>query len=62
MEEAVATLRARAVRRAPVVNARQELVGLVSTDDLIAEVARQVGALATLLQRQPEQEGYRPGR
>lgn len=59
MEEAVATLRARGVRRAPVVNALQELVGLVSTDDLIAEVARQVGTLAKLLQRQPVREGHR---
>lgn len=62
MGKAVATLRARGVRRAPVVNAQGELVGLVSTDDLIGEVARQVGALAGLLQRQPAQEGHQdPG-
>jgi hypothetical protein len=34
------------------------LVGLVSTDDLIAEVAREVGALAGLLRRQPAEEGH----
>jgi CBS domain-containing protein len=56
--EAIATLRARGVRRAPVVDAHGELVGLVSTDDLVGEVARQVGALAGLLQRQPAWEGH----
>ncbi|HEY6926844.1 MAG TPA: CBS domain-containing protein [Steroidobacteraceae bacterium] len=56
LEDAIATLRARGVRRAPVVNDRGELVGFLSTDDLIAEVARQVSTLAKLLQRQPAQE------
>jgi CBS domain-containing protein len=57
LEDAIETLRARGFRRAPVVNARGDLVGFVSTDDLIAEVARQLGTLAGLLQRQSERTG-----
>jgi len=56
LENAIATLRAHGVRRAPVVNARGDLVGFLSTDDLIAEVARQVATLAQLLGQQPAQE------
>jgi len=56
LEDAVETLRESGVRRAPVVNARGDLVGFLSTDDLIAEVARQVSTLARMLQRQPAQE------
>jgi CBS domain-containing protein len=59
LEDAIETMRARGVRRAPVVNPQGDLVGFVSTDDLIAEVARQVSTLASLLQRQPVQEGRR---
>jgi len=56
LEGAIATLRAHGVRRAPVVNARGDLVGFLSTDDLIVEVARQVSTLARLLERQPAEE------
>lgn len=54
LEDAIEKLRAHGFRRAPVVNARGDLVGFVSADDLIAEVARQLGTLAGLLQRQSE--------
>jgi CBS domain-containing protein len=57
IEDAIETMRARGVRRAPVANAQGSLVGFVSTDDLIAEVARQVSTLARLLQRQLALEG-----
>jgi len=57
LEEAIERLRARGIRRAPVVNARGDLVGFLSTDDLIAEMARQVSTLAKTLQRQPAHEG-----
>jgi CBS domain-containing protein len=57
LEDAIETLRARGFRRAPVVNARGELVGFVSSDDLIAEVSRQLSTLAGLLRRQPEAGG-----
>lgn len=56
LADAIETLKAHSVRRAPVVNARGELVGFLSTDDLIAEVARQVTTLARLLERQPAEE------
>lgn len=56
LEEAIERLRAHSVRRAPVVSSRAELVGFLSTDDLIAEVSRQVATLARLLERQPAQE------
>jgi CBS domain-containing protein len=58
LEDAIETLRARGLRRAPVINVRGELVGFVSTDDLIAEVVRQLTTLAGLLQRQPESGRY----
>jgi len=57
IEDAIETLRARGVRRAPVVNARGDLIGFLSTDDLVGEVARQLSTLARLLERQPAQEG-----
>jgi len=56
LESAIATLRSHGVRRAPVVNAQGDLVGFLSTDDLIAEVAREVATLARLLEQQPVEE------
>lgn len=53
---AVELMRARGVRRAPVVNTRGELVGFVSTDDLVAELSRQLATLAALLRQQPAHE------
>ena len=58
VEAAIQALRARGVRRAPVINAHGELVGLLSSDDLIAEVARQVGVVAEMMQRQPAHERH----
>lgn len=49
---AVRHLRARRVRRAPVLDAQGRLLGLVSTDDLLGEIARQLSALAQVLARQ----------
>jgi CBS domain-containing protein len=50
---AIELMRAHGVRRAPVVDPKQALFGFVSTDDLIAELARQLGTLGQLLARQP---------
>jgi CBS domain-containing protein len=50
--DAIERLRVRGVRRAPVVTVHGTLVGLVSTDDLISQVARNLGTLARLLERQ----------
>jgi CBS domain-containing protein len=50
--DAMARLRRRGVRRAPVVAANGELVGIVSTDDLVSIVAEQLSSLAGLFERQ----------
>jgi CBS domain-containing protein len=55
---AIELMRAHGVRRAPVVDSQQALFGFVSTDDLIAELARQLGTLGQLLARQPR--NYNP--
>lgn len=52
VDGAVAHLRARGVRRAPVVAPDGALVGLISADDLLAHVARKLGNLAEILGRQ----------
>lgn len=49
LAEAVAALRARGVRRAPVVAASGELIGLVSIDDLLPPLAAELGGLAQLM-------------
>lgn len=57
VDDAIQRMRARAVRRAPVVTSHGALAGLVSTDDLVTEVARELGSLANVLERQrPEGE------
>ncbi len=59
VEEALGRMRARGVRRAPVTTAHGRLVGVISTDDLVAQVARELSALAHLLELQPIREGLR---
>jgi len=61
VEEALGRMRARGVRRAPVTTAHGTLVGVISTDDLIAQLARELSALARLLDLQPIREGLRQG-
>ncbi len=55
--EAIEHMRARRVRRAPVVDAKGDLVGIVSLDDLLPIVAEELGALARLVGTQAEHEG-----
>jgi len=50
--DGIERLRRRGVRRAPVVAADGDLVGIVSTDDLLDVVAEQLGALARLVAQQ----------
>jgi CBS domain-containing protein len=50
--DAMTRLRQRGVRRAPVVAANGDLVGIVSTDDLLGIIAEQLGSLARLVERQ----------
>lgn len=49
---AVAHLRARGVRRAPVVAADGALLGVISADDLLAHLAGEIAALAGIVSRQ----------
>lgn len=58
VDGAIAHLRARGVRRAPVVASDGALVGLISTDDLLSHVARKLINLAEIVgwQRRVERE------
>jgi len=55
--DAMVRLRQRGVRRAPVVAAGGDLVGIVSTDDLLGVIAEQLGSLARLVDRQTRSAG-----
>ena len=57
LAEAIERMRARRVRRAPVVDVRGDLVGIVSLDDLLPIVAEELGALAQLVGNQARREG-----
>jgi len=61
LDKAIAKLRARGVRRAPVVSSSGALIGVISTDDLFAYVARELMLLARLVTLQPRQEATRRG-
>ena len=50
--DGMSRMKLRGVRRAPVVADTGELVGVVSTDDLLGVVAEQLGSLARLVDRQ----------
>ncbi len=52
LEEAIESMNARAVRRAPVVDANGSLVGIVTLDNLLPAVARELQNLAELIGRQ----------
>ena len=54
--EAIETLRAWGVRRAPVVNEGGELIGIVTIDDLLPALAAKLGALAALVGTQARRE------
>jgi CBS domain-containing protein len=58
VETAIRKLRDRGVRRAPVVSSRGRLIGLISTDDLVAHVAGELAGLARLLEQQPARERF----
>jgi CBS domain-containing protein len=53
---AIERMSARDVRRAPVVSPHGALTGLVSTDDLLGHLARELDGLARLLRQQPKHE------
>lgn len=57
LEAAIANLRARGVRRAPVVAADGAAIGVVSVDDLIGYIASTLSQVAALVYRQRRREG-----
>lgn len=56
IENALVHLRARGVRRAPVVGSSGELIGVISTDDLLACLARELLAISSLVTHQLERQ------
>lgn len=60
VSDAISALRARGVRRAPVVSAHGALIGMISTDDLVAHVALDLIGVAGLLGAQPAAEKAPP--
>jgi CBS domain-containing protein len=54
LDEAVATMRDLGVRRLPVVNDKGRLQGIVSLDDILIHVARQIGHLGQAVERELE--------
>lgn len=57
LQVGISLMRARGVRRAPVVDASGALVGIVSSDDIVAAIADELGELARLIAAQPRREG-----
>ncbi len=55
--EGVGRMSERSVRRAPVVDQAGNLVGIVSIDDLLPALAKELGALANLVSTQAGREG-----
>jgi len=56
IDGAIAHLRARNVRRAPVVTATGRPVGLISVDDLLTQVSRKLVGIASILAQQAHRE------
>lgn len=56
VDAALRTMRARGVRRLPVVRTDGVLAGIVTFDDLVAAMARELGELATVVVRERQRE------
>jgi CBS domain-containing protein len=54
--DAITRMRARGVRRAPVVDGAGNLVGIVSIDDLLEVLAEELSGIATLISREQQRE------
>ncbi|GGO82979.1 CBS domain-containing protein [Marinobacterium nitratireducens] len=59
VDEAIKQLRARGVRRAPVVNGRGELAGILAVDDIVELLSEQLSDLVELLKREQQVERQR---
>jgi CBS domain-containing protein len=56
MTDAIERMRARGVRRAPVIDARGLLIGVVSIDDILTAIAEQLSGLTRLVAAQQRRE------
>ena len=59
VEEALGKMRQFGVRRLPVVSRRDELVGVLSTDDVLRTLAAETQDIATAVRRERQIEGMR---
>jgi CBS domain-containing protein len=57
LSEAIELMRFRGVRRLPVVNDENRLVGIVAIDDLLAVLAEELSAIAHVVSREHMREG-----
>jgi CBS domain-containing protein len=56
MFDAIQLMTSKGVRRLPVVNKKNELVGIVTLDDLFVLVAKELGSFSRLLSREQKKE------
>jgi len=56
--ETIQQMRAAGVRRMPVVNRQQSLVGIISVDDLLQLLAEEMGEMAKLISREQRKEAH----
>ena len=56
VEDALEVMRKNGVRRVPVVDAKEALVGILAVDDLIDKFARDLSSMATLISREQRNE------
>ena len=59
VEEALGKMRQFGIRRLPVVNRRDELVGILATDDVLRALAVETQDIATAIRREQQIEGMR---
>lgn len=57
LSEAIELMRFRGVRRLPIVNEENRLVGIVAIDDLLAVLAEELSAIAHVVSREHMREG-----
>lgn len=57
ISEAIELMRFRGVRRLPIVNGENRLVGIVAIDDLLAVLAEDFSGIARVVSREQSQEG-----
>jgi CBS domain-containing protein len=57
--DAIKVMRAKGIRRLPVVNSRSELIGILTVDDVLELIAEQLSDLVSLITRERKQESAR---